>query len=218
MKLRGSVLLNTQSQQDEHMKVSELLSEGEIGTLTISQEGDKLIVKCTQRSGILARFGVARLARNIVKGKVRAFKMNFDKRTEVEDVRRLGEVSKLAFTGITKEKLQAEVDKVIEHFRKEEAAEEAYKAKAPERKAAKAKYDAQKRKDELAKYDELYGKGTWGRVTYMQRGGDDGYSYVVRVDGKTLYNGLTQSQAIRQKKIEVQNLAKREKLGTYGQK
>ena len=83
-----------------------------------------------------------------------------------------------------KEKLQAEVDKVIEHFRKEEDAEEAYKARAPERKAAKAKYDAQKRKDELAKSDELYGNGTWSRVTYMQRGGDDGYSYVVRVDGK----------------------------------
>ena len=199
------------------MKVSELLSEGEIGTLTISQEGDKLIVKCTQRSGILARFGVAHLARNIVKGKVRAFKMHFDKKTEVEDIRRLGEVSKLAFTGITKEKLQAEVDKTIAHFRKEEEAEEAYKAKAPERKAAKAKYNSQKRKDELAKYDELYGKGTWGRVTYMQRGGDDGYSYVVRVDGKTLHNGLTQSQAIRQKKIEVQNIAKREKLGMYWQ-
>lgn len=33
------------------------------------------------------------------------------------------------------------------------------------------------------------------RVTYRQEGGDDGYSYVVRVDGQVLVNGCTRAQA-----------------------
>lgn len=33
------------------------------------------------------------------------------------------------------------------------------------------------------------------KVTYRQEGGDDGYCYVVRVDGRVLTNGCTRRQA-----------------------
>lgn len=33
------------------------------------------------------------------------------------------------------------------------------------------------------------------KVTYRQEGGDDGYSYVLRVDGRAVLNGLSQREA-----------------------
>ncbi len=33
------------------------------------------------------------------------------------------------------------------------------------------------------------------RVTYKQEDGDDGYCYVVRVDGRAVYDGLTRHMA-----------------------
>lgn len=93
-----------------------------------------------------------------------------------------------------------------------------HKKEAPARKAAASKYAAAGRKEDMAKYDELYGKGTWNRVTYRQEGGDDGYQYVVRVDGKVIDNGLTLSSAKYEKRDAVKRLAKKEGLGTYGAK
>lgn len=39
------------------------------------------------------------------------------------------------------------------------------------------------------------------RVTYRQEDGDDGYSYVVRMNGREMYSGLTQSEARYYKKV-----------------
>lgn len=90
-----------------------------------------------------------------------------------------------------------------------------HKAKEPERRKAMAAFKAADRKEDLKKYDELYGKGTWNRVTYKQEGGDDGYQYVLRVDGKAKFNGLTRREAMSYKTSEVNALAKKEKLGKY---
>jgi hypothetical protein len=61
----------------------------------------------------------------------------------------------------------------------------------------------------MADYDKIYGKGTWNRVTYKQEDGDDGYSYVVRVDGRERWNGLTKREAEYYKRREVTELAKK---------
>lgn len=37
------------------------------------------------------------------------------------------------------------------------------------------------------------------KVTYRQEGGDDGYCYVVRVNGREVMNGLTRSSAMHEK-------------------
>ena len=89
------------------------------------------------------------------------------------------------------------------------------KETAPERKKAAAKVSAVERKADLEKYDKLYGKGTWNKVTYRQEGGDDGYQYVVKVNGRAVMHGLTRSSAMHQKKVEVDKLAKAGKLGKY---
>lgn len=75
----------------------------------------------------------------------------------------------------------------------------------------------QKRKSDMTEYDELFGKGTWKRVTFKQEGGDDGYHYVVRVDGRVIEDGLTKREADWRKKVEVNILAKKEKLGQYAE-
>lgn len=114
--------------------------------------------------------------------------------------------------------LNAAIANAAKKVEKEQAEKQKYKDEAPLRKKATAEYAAKRRKDEMAKYDELYGKGTWNRVTYRQEGGDDGYSYVLRVDRKAKLSGLTQREAMYQKKREVDNIAKREKLGKYAEK
>jgi hypothetical protein len=93
-----------------------------------------------------------------------------------------------------------------------------HKKDAPKRKAEASKYAAAGRREDMKKYDELYGKGTWNRVTYKQEGGDDGYQYVVRVDGRVIDNGLTLSSAKYEKREAVKRLAKKEGLGTFGKK
>lgn len=117
-----------------------------------------------------------------------------------------------------KEKLEAAVKKAEETTLRELKKKSDWKASAPERKKEASKFDAKLRADEMKKYDELYGKGTWKRVTYRQEGGDDGYQYVVRVDGRAIINGQTQSQAKYEKLRAVEALAKKEKLGKYADK
>jgi hypothetical protein len=117
-----------------------------------------------------------------------------------------------------KEALEASVKKAEESILRQQKKAAAWKAKAPERKKEAAKFDSQLRAEEMKKYDELYGKGTWKRVTYKQEGGDDGYQYVVRVDGRSIINGQTLSQAKYEKQRAVEALAKKEKLGKFADK
>lgn len=114
-----------------------------------------------------------------------------------------------------KEKIEAAIEKATANVKKLQKSDAAYKEKAPERKKAKAQYAATKRKEDLAEYAKKYGKGTWNRVTYRQEGGDDGYAYVVRVDGYPKWKGLTQREAMYYKEREVDEIAKKEKLGKY---
>jgi hypothetical protein len=123
--------------------------------------------------------------------------------------------TRLFFSGISKEQLQVAVDKAITKQKAAIDKDQKYKAAAPARKAEAAKYQAEKRKNNLAEYEKKYGKGTWNRVTYKQEGGDDGYSYVLRVDGRSKYSGLTQREAMYYKELEVDKLAKAAGLGKY---
>jgi hypothetical protein len=123
--------------------------------------------------------------------------------------------TRLFFSGISKEQLQVAVDKAIAKQKAAIDKDQKYKAAAPARKAEAAKYQAEKRKNNLAEYEKKYGKGTWNRVTYKQEGGDDGYSYVLRVDGRSKYSGLTQREAMYYKELEVDKLAKAAGLGKY---
>jgi len=94
---------------------------------------------------------------------------------------------------------------------------ENWKASEPERKRTAAQEAAAERKKTMAAYDELYGKGTWNRVTYRQENGDDGYGYVMRVDGRIAWDGMQLREARWRKENEVVALAKREKLGKYAE-
>ena len=55
---------------------------------------------------------------------------------------------------------------------------------------------------EDGKEDARYGR----RVGYRQEGGDDGYQYVVRVDGVPKWSGLTRSEAAYYKRQEIKRL------------
>jgi hypothetical protein len=126
-------------------------------------------------------------------------------------------VTRLVIKGVAEDTLQGVVDKATKKAEGDAKKEAKYKSDAPKRKAEASKYNSEKRKTDLAKYAELYGKGTWNRVTYRQEGGDDGYSYVIRVDGRSKWNGLTQREATHYKEREVDEIAKREKLGKYAE-
>lgn len=116
-----------------------------------------------------------------------------------------------------KEALEASADKATKKIEREEKSAAKYKADAPKRKAEASKFASEQRKKTMAEYEKLYGKGTWNRVTYKQEGGDDGYQYVVRVDGRAIMNGLTQREAMYQKTKMVDGIAKKEKLGKYAE-
>lgn len=124
-------------------------------------------------------------------------------------------VARLVIKGVAEDALQAIVDKATAKARSEAKKDAKYKADAPKRKAEMSKIQAEKRKKDLVDYAEKYGKGTWNRVTYRQEGGDDGYAYVLRVDGRPTYTGLTQREAMYEKERAVEEIAKREKLGKY---
>ena len=114
--------------------------------------------------------------------------------------------------------LNAAIANAAKKVEKEQAEKQKHKEEAPLRKKQAAAHAAERRKADLAKYDAKYGKGTWNRVTYRQEGGDDGYQYVLRVDGKAKLAGLTQREAMYQKERAVNDIAKREKLGQYAEK
>lgn len=114
--------------------------------------------------------------------------------------------------------LDARIEKAIRKHNSYVKSETRHKERAPERKAAAAKYSADQAKQRRAEQEAKYGKGTAQRVTYRQEGGDDGYQYVVRVDGRAKWDGLTQSQAMHYAEQERNEIAKREKLGQYADK
>lgn len=115
------------------------------------------------------------------------------------------------------EAIKASIEKAGAKVTKELAADAKWKEGAGDRKKEASKIASAKRSEDLKKMAELYGKGTWNRVTYKQEGGDDGYQYVVRVDGKVLCTGQTQSQAMYEKRKAVDAIAKKEKLGKYAE-
>lgn len=210
------------------MKVSELLREdADVGTLEISTEGDSFVVRAKPTTGwivtavywtfreLIGKRGIKVSAlRKKRYGKAVKTELTSSDAMYVMDNR----VTRLIIDGVTQDKLQEVVDKAVAKAKKEAAAAQRHKDNAPKRKAEAAKYQAEKRKTDLAGYAEKYGKGTWNRVTYKQEGGDDGYSYVLRVDGRVKHNGLTQREATYYKEREVDEIAKREKLGKYADK
>lgn len=211
------------------MKIAELFEavEKDIGTLEIVGDGDALTVRCTAKSGPMLpglywvwsavgkKKGVTTtMMISKMRGKPTPTELSSSDGLKILDKR----PTKLTFTGVSREDLQAAVDKAIAKVQKEMKSSAKYKTEAPKRKVEASKYQAEKRKKDLADYAEKYGKGTWGRVTYRQEGGDDGYAYVVRVDGRAKYNGLTLRQATYEKEQAVNDIAKREKLGKYAEK
>lgn len=59
--------------------------------------------------------------------------------------------------------------------------------------------------DEIRRYRAALEKNR-KRITAKQEGGDDGYCYVVRVDGIERWNGLTRREVEYYKKIELEKL------------
>lgn len=203
------------------MKVLELfetvLAAGEVMPITVTANNGSFTVGTTAKSGptldvifkvwdafdgkrgvtTKSKAGLELNAHRMLKNRPNGFVIKFDKPEGM------------------KEKIEATVEKMVASIQKQVKSNAAYKAKAPERKKEASKANAEYHKAELAGYAEKYGKGTWGRVTYKQEGGDDGYSYVVRVDGRPKWNGLTQREAMHYKTREVDDIAKKEKLGQY---
>ena len=200
------------------MKVSELFEEQSIGTLSVSPSGDGFVVNASSKTGPIvgAVFHVWK-ALSSKKGVVTKMKsgetVDSNMAIRLLDTRPQG----LVFFGVDESTVKAAVDAAIAKVQKEVKSNEKYKADAPKRKAEASKYQAEKRKKDLAEYEKKYGKGTWGRVTYKQEGGDDGYAYVVRVDGRAKWNGLTQREAMHYKEREVDALAKAAGLGKYAE-
>jgi hypothetical protein len=115
----------------------------------------------------------------------------------------------------TSEKEAKAIIAKVESERAKEAADKPSAEETKAKKASAAKSLRQYNKSKEDNYDELYGKGTWKRITAKQEGGDDGYSYVIRVDGKQVVGGLTKSEVDFEKRQAAQKLAKKEKLGKY---
>lgn len=208
------------------MKVSELFESQDIGTFEIADGSDgSFVVKSTAKTGPMlsglywiwkevgSKKGVKTLMNMVTQrfSAARPVELTKNDGLKILDKR----PTKLTFVGIDRAVLQAAVDKAIAKVHAEQKKVVKYKADAPKRKAEASKYQAEKRKKDLAEYEKKYGKGTWGRVTYKQEGGDDGYAYVVRVDGRAKWNGLTQREAMHYKEREVDALAKAAGLGKY---
>jgi hypothetical protein len=117
-----------------------------------------------------------------------------------------------------KEKLEAAVEDQKAKVLKKIKSDAAYKAKAPERRKEASKANAVYAKQDKEERDKKYGKGTWNRVTYRQEGGDDGYQYVLRIDGRAVLNGLTRYSAEGEKRMALAKIAKDEGLGEYAKK
>ena len=87
------------------------------------------------------------------------------------------------------------LDAKVAKYAKKKTKQDAYRAKAPERKKEAAKFSAAEQKKRLEGLYARYGKDVVERVKIRQIGGDDGYQYNVIVDGRSIMNGLTRSQA-----------------------
>lgn len=91
-------------------------------------------------------------------------------------------------------------------------------AGADDRKKEASKRSAEDAKQRKAELEAEFGKGTAARVKYRQEGGDDGYQYVVRVDGVKRWDGLTQREAMYYARKEMDEIAKERKIGKYEEK
>lgn len=110
-------------------------------------------------------------------------------------------------------------DDAVTAMTKRQKALAAAKAKR-ETPAYKKEVNAVRAKAAKAKTDDLeatYGKGTWKRTSIKQEGGDDGYSYVLRVDGVKKMSGLTKREAEAEQRSAANAIAKREKIGKYAE-
>lgn len=65
---------------------------------------------------------------------------------------------------------------------------------------------------ELARRKETGQLKAERRVTFSQIGGDDGYHWAVLVDGRVVWNGLTQREIQHYKRIEVEKLLQVDKV------
>lgn len=202
------------------MKISELLCESDDASLTITPAGDGFTVSSTSKTGPMVQ-GVYHVWNELRKKKGVRVTMKSGKTIEdtpnaalkILDNRPQG----LIFYGVDKDTIQKAVDAAMAKVSREVKAKEKRKADAPQRKKEAQTFYALQRKADMEAYDKEYGKGTWKRVTYKQEGGDDGYQYVVRVDGRSIMNGLTLRQAEYEKRRQVDAIAKREKLGKYAE-
>lgn len=208
------------------MKINELLTEaktakGELQPITVTGgDGGKFTVHTDAKSGptLDAIFKIYKAF-----DKKRGVSMKFKSGKDIDLSKMLsnrpnGFILIFADPEGAKEKIEAAIEKATGAQARQMKSDAKYKADAPKRAKEKAAYDAVKRKATSADQAEKYGKGTWGRVTYKQEGGDDGYQYVLRVDGQPKYRGLTQREASWRKEQEVDAIAKREKLGKYAEK
>lgn len=206
------------------MKINELLTEaktakGELQPITVTGSDGKFTVHTDAKSGptLDAIFKVYK-AFDKKRGVTMKFKSGKDMDlSKMLSNRPNGFILIFADPEGAKEKVEAAIEKATGSQARQMKSDAKYKADAPKRAKEKAAYDAVKRKTASADQAEKYGKGTWGRVTYKQEGGDDGYQYVLRVDGKPKFSGLTQREASSRKVQEVDAIAKREKLGKYAE-
>jgi hypothetical protein len=200
------------------MKVSELFEGQALGTLSVSPSGDGFVVNASSKSGPIVG-AIYWVWKTLSTKKGVTVKMKSGKAVEKNDGFKLfdNRPQGLVFFGADEDTVKAAADAAVAKVEKELKAAAKHKADAPKRRAEASKFNAELRKGDMAEKAKLYGKGTWGRVTYRQEGGDDGYQYVVRVDGRSKWNGLTQRQAAYEKEREVDAIAQREKLGKYAE-
>lgn len=204
----------------ELQQISEAADE--ILPITVSVTGDKFTISTTAKKG--PTLDVIFQVFNAFNRK-RGFKVTM-KAGGTADVSRMLRNRPNGFVVIAKDSvgdkekfvlkmIEDSIKKGTEKIKRQLQADAKYKADAPARKAAASKLNSEQRKADLAAYAVKYGKGTWNRVTYRQEGGDDGYQYVVRVDGRAIMNGLTQHQARYEKERQVKAIAQKEKLGQF---
>lgn len=110
------------------------------------------------------------------------------------------------------EELLADLNRKSE---KDKAKQDKWKAGAGERKKEASKYNAEQQKKRKAEMEEKYGKGMYDRVKIKQLGGDDGYQYNVIVDGRSVMNGLSRSEAEHRRIRVLDDLAKKEGKGKH---
>jgi hypothetical protein len=200
------------------MKVSELFEEQAAGSLSVTEHGSGYAVTASSKSGPIIRAVYDVYKAFIGKKGVSIYMksgLQLDNNPRAALKLLDNRPQSLVFKGVDKADLEAAAAKAVAKIEREEKSRAKHKADAPKRKSEASKYAAEKRKKDMAEYEKKYGKGTWGRVTYKQEGGDDGYQYVLRVDGRSKYNGLSLRQAMYEKERAVNEIAKREGLGKY---